>query len=152
MVFRSGRSGFFDIYLKQGGAVLNLTSDEHRDNFPIISSRGDKIAFCSDRLGADIESKVKTMDIYLTILNTDETWSDAKQLTMDKGQDAHPHFSPDGEWIIYTSEESGINDEEPLVQPVIFGPQMYGEIFAMNISSGKKIRLTHNKWEDGAPL
>ena len=152
MVFRSGRSGFFDIYLKQGEEVLNLTSDEHRDNFPIISPQGDKIAYCSDRLGTDIEGKVKTMDIFLTVLNADGTWSEAKQLTTDKGQDAHPHFSPDGEWIIYTSEEGGINDEEPLVQPVIFGPQQYGEIFAIHLSSGKKIRLTHNKWEDGAPL
>jgi Tol biopolymer transport system component len=152
MVFRSGRSGFFDIYLKEGDEVLNLTSDEHRDNFPIISPQGDKIAFCSDRLGTDIEGKVKTMDIFLISLNPDGTWSEAKQLTLDKGQDAHPHFSPDGEWIIYTSEEGGINDEEPLVQPVIFGPQQYGEIFAIHLSSGKKIRLTHNKWEDGAPL
>jgi Tol biopolymer transport system component len=152
MVFRSGRSGFFDIYLKEGDDVLNLTSDEHRDNFPIISPQGDKIAFCSDRLGTDIEGKVKTMDIFLISLNADGTWSEAKQLTVDKGQDAHPHFSPDGEWIIYTSEEGGINDEEPLVQPVIFGPQQYGEIFAIHLSSGKKIRLTHNKWEDGAPL
>ena len=92
------------------------------------------------------------MDIFLTVLNADGTWSEAEQLTTDKGQDAHPHFSPDGEWIIYTSEEGGINDEEPLVQPVIFGPQQYGEIFAIHLSSGKKIRLTHNKWEDGAPL
>lgn len=152
MVFRSGRSGFFDIYLKQGDDVLNLTSDEHRDNFPIISPQGDKIAFCSDRLGTDIEGKVKTMDIFLISLNTDGTWSDAKQLTVDKGQDAHPHFSPDGEWIIYTSEEGGISDEEPLVQPVIFGPQQYGELYAIYLGSGKKIRLTHNKWEDGAPL
>jgi Tol biopolymer transport system component len=152
IVFRSGRSGFFDIYLQEGDKVKNLTSDEHRDNFPIISPQGDKIAFCSDRLGTDIEGKVKTMDIFLTVLNVDGTWSDAKRMTIDGGQDAHPHFSPNGDWIIYTSEEGGINDEEPLVQAVIFGPQMYGEIYAIHISSGKKIRLTHNKWEDGAPL
>jgi Tol biopolymer transport system component len=152
VVFRSGRSGDFDIYLQEGSNVQNITSDEHRDNFPIISAQGDKIAFCSDRLGTDIEGKVKTMDIFITFLNENGTWSEAKQMTDDSGQDAHPHFSPDGEWIIYTSEEGGISDEEPLVQPVIFGPQMYGEIFAIHISSGKKIRLTHNKWEDGAPI
>ncbi len=152
IVFRSGRSGAFDIYLQQGDNVQNLTSDEHRDNFPIISPQGDKIAFCSDRLGTDIEGKVKTMDIFISFLNEDGTWSETKRMTDDIGQDAHPHFSPDGEWIIYTSEEGGINDEEPMVQPVIFGPQIYGEIFAIHIGSGKKIRLTHNKWEDGAPI
>jgi Tol biopolymer transport system component len=152
IVFRSGRSGHFDIYLQQGVKVQNLTSDDHRDNFPIISPQGDKIAFCSDRLGTDIEGKVKTMDIFIISLNKNGNWSEAKRITTDKGQDAHPHFSPDGEWITYTSEEGGINDEEPLVQNVIFGPQIYGEIFALHLSSGKKIRLTHNKWEDGAPL
>ncbi|WP_194775279.1 TolB family protein [Pararhodonellum marinum] len=152
IVFRSGRSGFFDIYLQEGGTIQNFTSDEHRDNFPIISPQGDKIAFCSDRLGTDIEGKVKTMDLFLSFLHEDGTWSKPKRMTDDVGQDAHPHFSPDGDWIIYASEEGGINDEEPLVQSVIFGPQIYGEIFAIHIDSDKKIRLTHNKWEDGAPL
>lgn len=152
IVFRSGRSGFFDIYLQEGKTIQNLTLDEHRDNFPIISPQGDKIAFCSDRLGTAIEGKVKTMDLFLSFLHEDGTWSKPKRMTDDVGQDAHPHFSPDGEWIIYSSEEGGINDEEPLVQSVIFGPQIYGEIFAIHIDSNKKIRLTHNKWEDGAPL
>ena len=92
------------------------------------------------------------MDIFLTVLKVDGTWTEAQQMTHDNGQDAHPYFSPDGDWIIYASEEGGINDEEPLVHPVIFGPQIYGEIYAIHISSGKKFRLTHNKWEDGAPL
>lgn len=152
LVFRSGRSGHFDIYLKQANEIQNLTEDIHRDNFPIISPQGNKIAFCSDRLGTDIEGKVKTMDIFLFELNEKGEWEGPIRLTDDKGQDAHPHFSPDGEWVIYSSEEGGINDEEPLVKPIIFGPQTYGEIFAIHISTRKKIRLTHNKWEDGAPL
>ncbi len=86
------------------------------------------------------------------VLFENGTGSNPKRMTDDVGQDAHPHFSPDSEWIIYSSEEGGINDEEPLVQSVIFGPQIYGEIFAIHIDSDKKIRLTHNKWEDGAPL
>jgi Tol biopolymer transport system component len=152
VVFRSGRSGYFDIYLKQGNEIKNLTEDMHRDNFPIISPQGNKIVFCSDRLGTDIEGKVKTMDIFLFELNEKGEWEGPVRLTDDKGQDAHPHFSPDGEWVIYSSEEGGINDEEPLVKPIIFGPQTYGEIFAIHISTRRKIRITHNKWEDGAPL
>jgi hypothetical protein len=54
--------------------------------------------------------------------------------------------------LIYTSEEFGIFDEQPLIQPFIFSPQMYGEIVVLRLSDGYKIRLTHNKWEDGAPL
>jgi hypothetical protein len=29
---------------------------------------------------------------------------------------------------------------------------MYGEIVALNLQTEEKVRLTHNKWEDGAPL
>ena len=61
-------------------------------------------------------------------------------------------FSPDGEWLVFASERGGINDEEPLVQEIFFGPQMYGEIYAYRLRDGELIRLTHNKWEDGAPF
>jgi Tol biopolymer transport system component len=68
------------------------------------------------------------------------------------GQDSHVQFSPDGEWLVFTSERGGINDEEPLVQEVFFGPRMYGEIYAYRLRDGRLVRLTHNKWEDGAPF
>ncbi|MEO1713127.1 MAG: hypothetical protein AAFU60_07310, partial [Bacteroidota bacterium] len=151
-VFRSGRSGSFDIYLQDGEIVTNLTDDAHRENFPVISPDGKRVAFCTDRSGVDIAGKIKTMDIYWMEKEAEGTWGEPQQLTTANGQDAHPHFSPDGSWVIFTSEEAGINDEEPIIQPVIFGPQMYGEIFAIHLETGKKVRLTHNKWEEGAPL
>ena len=150
LVFRSGRSGYFDIYLKKGNVLENLTNDNHKDNFPAISSMGDKIVFASNRLTADKE--YKTMDIFLMNLLPDNSWSKPEKISFGEGQNAHPHFSPDGEWVIYTTEGYGINDEQPLIHPVIFSPQMYGEIVAYNISSKEHHRLTHNKWEDGAPL
>jgi Tol biopolymer transport system component len=150
MVFRSGRSGFFDIYLKEGGKLTNLTNDEHKDNFPSISLQGDKIAFASNRLHAD--DSLKNMDIFLMELQADNTWSVPRKISSGNGQNGHPHFSPDGEWIMYTTEAFGINDEEPLVNQIIFAPQMYGEIVAYNIGTRERFRLTHNKWEEGTPL
>ena len=152
MVFRSGRTGFFDIYLQEGDSLLNLTRDEARDNFPTISPDGNAIAFCSDREGTLIEQRIKTVDIYLITKGPDGSWSQPRRITSGKGQEAHPHFSPDNEWLIYTSEEGGINDEQPLVQNYMFNPQMYGELYAINLKDSTKIRITHNKWEDGAPL
>ncbi len=150
MVFRSGRSGDFDIYLKINDSITNLTNDIHRDNFPAISKQGDKIVFASDRLRK--ENEYKTMDIFLMKLNADNSWTKPEKISMGVGQNAHPHFSPNGEWVVYTTEGYGINDEQPLIQPIIFSPQMYGEIIAYNISTKERIRLTHNKWEEGTPL
>lgn len=150
-VFRSSRSGHFDIYLSENEEVRNLTNDVHKDNFPTISADGTKIAFSSDREGAPYASR-KAMDIFLIELLPDGNWTPPRKLTTSKGQNAHAHFSPDGNWVIYTTEDFGIADEEPLVQSTGFHPQLYGEIVALRLSDGKRIRLTHNKWEDGTPL
>ncbi|NJB69691.1 Tol biopolymer transport system component [Saonia flava] len=151
MVFRSGRTGNMDIYVEENGTTTNITNSPDKETFPVISYDGDKIAYCSDVSGIDKDGTVKTMDIYLTE-KVNNVWSEPKQLTTYSGQEGHPHFSPNGEWLIYTSEEFGINDEQPLIQPYIFSPQMYGEITAIRLADGEKFRLTHNKWEDGAPL
>lgn len=150
LVFRTGRTGHFDICLSANGRIIPLTQDHHRDNFPAISKSGDKIVFSSDRARGDQE--YKTMDIFLMTLNADSSWSAPEKISAGDGQHAHAHFSPDGEWVIYATEAYGINDEQPLIQPLIFSPQMYGEIVAYRLSTGERIRLTHNKWEDGAPL
>ena len=151
MVYRSGRTGNMDIYVEENGTTTNITNSPDKEAFPVISYDGNKIAYCSDVTGLDKDGLVKTMDIFITEREGD-SWSEPKQLTTYEGQEGHAHFSPDGEWLIYTSEEFGINDEQPLVQPFIFSPQMYGEITAIRLSDGEKFRLTHNKWEDGAPL
>ncbi|WP_431136811.1 TolB family protein [Psychroserpens mesophilus] len=152
MVYRSGETGNMDIYVNEKGKITNLTNSEAKENFPTISRDGNKIIYCSDENGKDVKGIVKTMDVFLIERKLDDSWSSPKQITSYSGQEGHPHFSPDGQWIIYATEEFGINDEQPIVQSCVFAPQMYGEIVAQRISDGKKIRLTHNKWEEGAPL
>jgi len=152
MVYRSGMSGEMDIYLKENEDIINLTNSADRENFPVISHDGSKIAFCSDVTGTDKGGIIKTVDIFLMERQPDNSWSEPQQLSRYTGQEGHPHFSPDGKWLIFTSEEFGINDEQPLVQTYIFSPQLYGEITAIRLEDGQKVRLTHNKWEDGAPL
>ncbi len=151
MVYRSGQTGNMDIYVKENGIATNITNSTAKEAFPAISNDGNKIVYCSDATGVDKSGIVKTMDIFM-VEREKGGWGKPKRLTSYPGQEAHPHFSPDGEWLIYTSEEFGISDEQPLVQPYLFNPQMYGEIVAMRLSDKKVFRLTHNKWEDGAPL
>ena len=152
MVFRSGRGGTFDIYLQDGETLIAITADAHKENFPAISSDGRRIVYVSDKEGEDTQDGDRTFDIYLHEEQPDGSWSAARKLTDGGGHHAHPHFSPDGEWVIYTTERYGIADEQPVIMNLFFSPQMYGEIVAQRIANGHIVRLTNNKWEEGAPL
>jgi Tol biopolymer transport system component len=57
----------------------------------------------------------------------------------------HPRFSPDGKWVVFTSNRGGLNDEWPLTPQ----PQPYGDLWAVPVAGGPAIRLTSDKWEDG---
>jgi Tol biopolymer transport system component len=154
LVYRSARNGRFDLYMsnRDGTEAKALTSDEARENFPVFSPSGRTIAFSSNRDGTRDERGNLTFDNYLLDVAPDGTPGALQRISDHPGQDSHPWFSPDGQWIVYTSERGGISDEEPMVQEVVFGPQMYGELFARRLSDGFEIRLTHNKWEEGNPF
>jgi Tol biopolymer transport system component len=154
LVFRSARGGDIDLFAmdRDGGGVVQLTSDAARDNFPVFAPNGTAVAFSSNRDGAVDRFGNRTFDNYVLDLRADGTAGELRRISDDPGQDSHPWFSPDGQWIVYTSERGGLSDEEPMVQEVVFGPQMYGEIFAQRLSDGLNVRLTHNKWEEGNPF
>ena len=154
LVFRSSRSGEFQLYTMDvdGSNVVQLTDNPTRDNFPVFSPTGDAIAFSSDRDSELDALGYRTFDNYILALNPDGTPGQLTRTTNDRGQDSHPWYSPDARWLVYTSERDGITDEEALVQEVVFGPQMYGEIYAQRLSDGLIVRLTHNKWEEGNPF
>ena len=48
----------------------------------------------------------------------------------------HPHFSPDGKWVVVTSNRSGLNDEWLLT----WFPQPYGELWAVPVTGGTAVR------------
>jgi Tol biopolymer transport system component len=154
LVFRSARDGRFDLVLsnRDGSDRRALTMDDGRENFPVFSPSGDAIAFSSNRDGVRDRFGNLTFDNYILALGADGTPGELQRISDHPGQDSHPWFSPDGAWIVYTSERGGISDEEPMVQEVVFGPQMYGELYARRLRDGFEVRLTHNKWEEGNPF
>ncbi|HEV2982837.1 MAG TPA: hypothetical protein VGX46_00540 [Vicinamibacterales bacterium] len=149
IVFRSGRSGQFDLYVMNGDGtqVRRLTNDAAEEIFPVFSPTANQIAFVSDRdkPGSGL------FEVYLLDLNTDDTPRTLRRVTHNGVQNGHVAFSYDGQWLIFSSEQGGINDEEPLVQSVVFAPQSYGDMYAYRIADETVIRLTHNKWEEGVP-
>jgi Tol biopolymer transport system component len=149
ILFRSGRDGRFDVYLMNGDGtnVRRVTDDPGAEVFPVISPDGRQVAFASDR----DRPGTRVHELYLADLDENGRAVRWKRVTSNDVQEGHAVFSPDGKWLLYVSEQGGISDEEPLVQSILFAPQMYGELFAHRIADGVTLRLTHNKWEDGVP-
>ena len=142
IVFRSRRGGNADIYLMNadGGDVRRLTHHEATDTMPAFSSGGDRVAFTSLRDG--------NFELYTVAIDEDGRAGPPERLTTSPGHDMHPRFSPDDEWVLFTSQRAELGDELPLLR-VVFQPQPYGELHAIRLSDRTVVRLTHNKWEDG---
>ena len=116
------------------GKVATLTNEY--DTFPMWSPRGDQIVFCSFRDG--------DFDIYT--MRTDG--SEVRKLTNSHGNDAHPIWSPDGNWILFSSSRKGFKDEALLDE---WGPQPYGDLYAMRADGSDVRQLTDNQIEEATP-
>ncbi len=112
------------------GKITPLTTDA--DNFPAWSPRGDRILFTSFRSG----------DFEMYTIRPDGT--DLKQLTRDRGNDAHGRWSPDGARIMFTSTATGWKDETRLPANDI---QSNGELVVMDADGSHARQLTDDQWE-----
>ena len=142
IVFRSMRDGNAEIYVMNadGTGAQRLTHHEATDTMPAFSSAGDRVAFTSFRDG--------NFELYTIAFDEDGRPGPPERLTRNPGLDMHPRFSPDDEWVLFTSQRGEFSDELPLLR-VVFQPQPYGELHAVRLSDRTIVRLTHNKWEDG---
>jgi len=124
------------VYSVADGKTTNLTQPgSHYDNFPAWSSK-DSIAFTSNRDG----------DFEIYTIKPDGTG--LRRLTTSPGVDGHSIWSPDGDWIMFSSARLGFKDERPLLERI---PQPYGELFVMRADGSQLRQLTDNQWEDATP-
>jgi Tol biopolymer transport system component len=114
-------------------AVVTLTTEY--DNFPVWSPRGDRIAFM----------RLQDGDFEIFTIRPDGT--DLRRLTNSPGNDGHMAWSPDGEWLLFTSGRKGFKDEVLYTD----SPQPYGDIFVMRHDGTQVQQLTDNQWEEGTP-
>lgn len=139
----SGREGNKEIYVmdQDGGSLRRVTHDDGNDTMPAISPDGRWVVYSTDRAGNGMK---------LWIQSLEDSGDEGRLLEPDRahlrGLDMHPRFSPDGTWVVFTSDRGGLMDE--FVLSGLF-PQPYGELFAVPIDgSTPAVRLTHDKWED----
>jgi len=141
IIFRSGRDGNMEIYKMEsdGTNPVRLTHNKSTDTAPNVSLDGKYLTFATGRSGTG-------MKIWIQNLETDEGRFLEPERSDLPGLDMHPHFSPDGKWILFVSDRGGNLDEH-----IISGqPQPYGDLW-IKATTGKRpaIRVTNNKWEDG---
>jgi TolB protein len=117
----------------EDGHVTKLTQDY--DNFPRWSPRGDVIMF------------VRRLEDSFVIFTITPDGKRLKRLTDPGSDDSHGTWSPDGEWIAFSSARMGFKDEALNTD----SPQPYGEIFVMRYDGTRVQQLTDNQWEEGTP-
>uniref|UniRef100_A0A803M7A3 Uncharacterized protein n=1 Tax=Chenopodium quinoa TaxID=63459 RepID=A0A803M7A3_CHEQI len=155
VVFRSGRSGHKNLYIMDavngevdgGKNARQLTEGAWIDTMPSWSPDGQVIAFSSNRHDP---SNPVTFGIYL--VRSDG--SDLRRVHVEGSNDAslerinHVCFSPDGEWLLFTTNMGGVT-AEPVSFPNQFQP--YGDLFIVKLDGTGLRRLTCNGYENGTP-
>jgi Tol biopolymer transport system component len=90
------------------------------------------------------------MDIY----SYNEKTGAMRQLTTAKGYDAEGSYSPDGQWIVFSSMRSGydhpLNDTEK--KSLAENPSNFAEIYIMKADGSGQKRLTNVFGYDGGPF
>ncbi|KNA19591.1 hypothetical protein SOVF_059890 [Spinacia oleracea] len=156
VVFRSGRSGHKNLYVMDavdgevdgGNSARQITEGAWVDTMPSWSPDGQVIAFSSNRHDP---SNPVTFGIYL--IRPDG--SDLRRVHVEGSSDSdmerinHVCFSPNGEWLLFTTNMGGVT-AEAVSFPNQFQP--YGDLFIVKVDGSGLRRLTCDGYENGTPV
>ncbi len=137
--------GTYDIYVAdlKGKITKRLTDKAGYDAEAVLSPKGDKILFTSDRSG----------DLELWTMNLDG--SDQKQITFDLGYDGGAFFSPDGSKIVFRASRpktaEDIKEYKDLLAQGLVAPTNM-EIFVCNADGSGLKQITHLGKANWAPF
>ena len=93
-------------------------------------------------------------DEHMDIWSYNEKTGAMKQLTTARGYDAEGSYSPDGQWIVFSSMRSAydhpLNDKEQ--KALAENPSNFAEIYVMKADGSQQTRLTNTWGYDGGPF
>lgn len=121
----AGRPRIFTLDLSSGQVRAVTDGTDWRDESPRWSPDGQWIAFTSNRAhyGASPESGDPDTDIYL--MRPDG--SGVRRITTDPGNDNDPSWTPDGQWLVFSSDRAS-----------------RGDLYRVRVADGHTERLTTN--------
>ena len=135
----------YDIYVadRKGRLKKRLTNTIGYDAEAVVSPKGDKILFTSDRSG----------DLELWTMNLDG--SDPKQITHELGYDGGAFFSPDGSKIVFRASrpttEAEIKEYKDLLKQGLVAPVSM-EIYTCNADGSNLRQVTKLGKANWAPF
>lgn len=175
IVFQSERepgNPFFQIYLLsfETGETLRVSPGTGKTTCAFISPSDSGVLFASTHLDPrsvelqreEIEFRESgrerryswDYDPAMDLFAWDRDSGELTRLTEARGYDAEASYSPDGEWIAFTSMRSLFEDEltERERRLAEVDPSYFGEIWIMRADGSGKTRLTNAPGYDGGPF
>lgn len=106
LAFASERDGNLELYLMNldGSDLRRITHNIAPDFDPAWSPDGRKIAYASS---TDGDPEIKVLDLASCINQVGSCDSTARQITNNTATDWNPAWSPDGQWIAFSSNRDG---------------------------------------------
>ena len=175
LVFQSEReegNPFYQIYLMDllTGDTKRISPGTGKTTCPFIRPGSGDILFGSTHLDPESERlQQEELDFRASGKERRYAWDydpamdvwvwdaesgDLTRVTEELGYDAEASYSPDGEWIVYSSMrdayERELSEEEAKILEI--NPSYFGELYIMRADGSDKRRLTNAPGYDGGPF